>query len=77
MALRKLVGSFFGGNFAAKSFISHTYTPDRCKSFISTHITNDPGGGGYRIFGVEEFRARAAGTGGAGKSQVGRTRATR
>ena len=27
--------------------LAHTCTSDRCKSFISTHIANDPRGGGH------------------------------
>ena len=41
---------FCAPHLFAKSFISHTYTPDRRKSFISTHIVNDPRGGGAQFF---------------------------
>jgi len=30
--------------------LAYTLTPDRCKSFISTHIANDPPGLGVRVF---------------------------
>ena len=42
--------AFCEARFSAKSFISHTYVPDRCKSFISTHIALYPLGWGYGRF---------------------------
>jgi hypothetical protein len=37
--------------FPLSPLLAHTCTPDRRKSFISTHITNDPRGGGLLNFG--------------------------
>ncbi len=39
----------FDGCNSRKSFISHTYARDRSKSFISTHIANEGGVGGFDV----------------------------
>jgi len=39
-------------DFPLSPLLAHTCTPDRCKSFISTHITDDPPGVGVCWFFV-------------------------
>ncbi len=48
-----------GSGIRLSLLLAHTCTPDRRKSFISTHIVNDPQGGGAVFFknGLCETRA--------------------